>query len=160
MLKLMTKIITFTCVLCLIVTPGYADTPNISLGLSSGTVTELNSGQRAPFKGILLSEDAAANLFANLKLTEIDCQLRLKKELDISSVMFNAQIEALKLRLDVETARTKDIILIKNERIQFLESNFTPPAWYESGEFWFAMGVIGGIAITAVSAYALGQASK
>jgi len=156
----MTNILIFICVLCLIVTPVWADTPNINLGLSSGTVTELNSGQRAPFKGILLSEDAAANLFANLKLTETDYQLRLKKELDISAVMFNAQLEVLKLRLDVEATRTKDIILIKNERIQFLESNFTPPAWYESGEFWFAMGIVGGIAITAVSAYALGQASK
>ena len=156
----MTNILIFICVLCLIVTPVWADTPNINLGLSSGTVTELNSGQRAPFKGILLSEDAAANLFANLKLTETDYQLRLKKELDISAVMFNAQLEVFKLRLDVEATRTKDIILIKNERIQFLESNFTPPAWYESGEFWFAMGIVGGIAITAVSAYALGQASK
>jgi len=159
-LRLMTKVVACACILCLIVTPVWANTPEVNMPPPSGKVTELNTGQRAPFKGILFSDDAAASLFANLKLTENEFQLRLKKELDINTTMFNSQIEALKLRLDIEVKRTIDILEIKNERIQFLEKNWTPTAWYETGEFWFAIGVISGIAVTAVSAYALGQAAR
>jgi len=144
------------------VTPVWANMPDIDLSTAApaGRVTELNLGQRAPFKGILFSEDAAASLFANLKLTDSECRLRLKRELDINTTMFNSQIEAFKLRLDIETKRSNDILEIKNERIQFLEENWKTPSWYESGEFWFAVGTVVGIALTAVSAYALGQAAK
>jgi hypothetical protein len=159
-LKPMTKIIICICIVCLTVTPVWANTAEDAPTSLSGKVTELNLGQRAPFKGVLLSDDAAASLFANLKLTENECQLRLKRELDINAASFNAQIEAFQLRLGIETKRTTDIMLIKNERIQFLEKNWTTPTWYESGEFWFAVGVLSGIALTAVSAYALGQAAK
>tara|TARA_Y100000593_G_C4219560_1_gene291069 strand:- start:95 stop:565 length:471 start_codon:yes stop_codon:yes gene_type:complete len=156
----MIKLVAYVCVLCMAATPVWANTPDVNLSTPVGKVTEINLGERAPFKGILFSEDAAASLFANLKLTDTECRLRLKKELDINTAMFNSQIEALNLRLSIETKRANDILEIKNERIQFLEENWTPPSWYESGEFWFAVGAVVGIALTAVSAYALGQAAK
>ena len=49
---------------------------------------------------------------------------------------------------------------IKTEQIDFLQDKIKPAAWYESGEFWFAMGVVGGILITIGAGYALGQANK
>jgi len=128
--------------------------------LGAGKITQLNKGQRAPFAGVLFSNDAAARLYADIKFSEEECQLRLKKELELNTIQLGSQLDALKLRLDVETTRSESLLLLRDERIQYLENNFTPPAWYESGEFWFAIGIIGGIAITAVSAYALGQASQ
>lgn len=159
-MKMMTRLIVAACIVSIAAAPVGANTPKVNLTTPVGKVTEINLGERAPFAGILFSEDAAASLFANLKLTDAECRLRLKKELDINTVMFNSQIEALNLRLSIETKRANDILVIKNERIQFLEENWEPPSWYESGEFWFAVGAVVGIALTAVSAYALGQAAK
>ena len=162
MSRLKTKLLILTCILCSLTTPILANTPNTDLSVvaPTGRVTELNLGQRAPFKGLLFSEDAAAGLFANLKLTDSECRLRLRRELDINAIMFNSQIEALNLRLGIETERSSVILEIKNERIQFLEENWETPDWYEAGEFWFAVGTVVGITLTVVSAYALGQAAK
>ena len=130
------------------------------ISLSLGKISQLRKGQRAPFAGVLFSDDAAARLYSDIKFSEEECQLRLSRELQINTLQLTSQIEALTLRLSVETERTTKLLSIRDERIEFLESNFTPPAWYESGEFWFAIGVISGIAITAVSAYALRQTAQ
>ena len=156
------KLVAMICSMLIAWTPitVHAADPTIDESLSTGKITQLSEGQRAPFAGVLLSNDAAARLYADIKFSEEECQLRLKKELELNTIQLGSQLDALKLRLDVETTRSASLLSLRDERIQFLENNFTPPAWYESGEFWFAIGVIGGIAITAVSAYALGQASQ
>ena len=128
--------------------------------INLGKVSQLRKGQHAPFSGILLSETAAARLFADLKFTERECQLRLTKELKINTVQLTSQIDALKLRLEVETTRTTSLLAVKDERIKFLEKNWRPTPWYESGEFWFAIGIVGGILITVASGYAISQAGK
>ena len=71
-----------------------------------------------------------------------------------------AQTDALTLRLDVEKDRLVSLTEVKNQRIEFLEKNWQPESWYESGEFWLASGVVIGIAVTVAAGYALGQASK
>tara|TARA_Y100000034_G_C6896359_1_gene413354 strand:- start:2474 stop:2842 length:369 start_codon:yes stop_codon:yes gene_type:complete len=120
-------------------------------------VTEIDKGDVAPFGGVLLSEQAAAKLFADLKFTKEECTLRLEKELEVSTIVYKAQIDSFKIRLAVETERTEKLLDIKDDRIKFLEENYTPPAWYESGGFWVTMGVIGGVLITIGAGYALGQ---
>ena len=139
--------------------PAYAN-EEIQDTLSTGRVTNLSQGERAPFQGILLSESAAAKLFADLEFTEKECQLRLTRELEIASITSRSQIDALTLRLQVETERTDRLLDIKDERIEFLEQNWKPQPWYESGEFWFGMGVVGGVLITVGSAYALSHATR
>ncbi len=136
--------------------PPRVDTTTINLG----KVTQMRKGQHAPFSGILLSDTAAAKLFADLKFTERECQLRLTRELRINTLQLTSQIDALKLRLDVETTRSTSLLAVKDQRIKFLEENWRPTPWYESGEFWFAMGIVGGILITVASGYAISQAGK
>ena len=155
------KWIAIFCATLLFITttsPAYAD--DVIDELSTGRVTNLSQGQRAPFPGILLSDAAAAKLFADLKFTEKECQLRLTRELEISSIMSRSQIEVLTLRLQVETERTEKLLEIKDTRIEFLEENWRPQPWYEAGEFWFGMGVVGGVLITVGSAYALSHAAR
>jgi hypothetical protein len=136
----------------------YADDTNpIS---RTNVVTNLTKGQKAPFTGILLSDIAAAKLFADLKFTRDECQLNLTKELQLNSIRFNAQIASLRLQLDTEKIRSVSLLQIKDQRIQYLEKNYVPPAWYESGEFWFAIGIISGIALTVGAGYAVSQAGK
>ena len=124
------------------------------------TVTELKKGEAAPFEGILLSKTAAARLYGDLNFFEKECELRLTKELDIAKLKYTAQIDVLELKLEVESTRTDKLLQIKNERIEFLEKNWKPQAWYESGEFWLAIGVVSGILLTVGTAHAISQVNK
>ena len=162
LIPMMNKLIAALCTFLLITTPVlvHADVSSPESTLTPGKVTQLSEGQSAPFSGILLSDDAAARLYGDLKFTEKECQLRLDRELKLNTTQLTAQLDALKLRFDVEVTRSESLLSIKNERIKFLEDNWSPPAWYESGEFWFALGVASGILVTVGAGYAIGQAAK
>jgi len=138
--------------------PAYAD--NLENELGKNVVTNLKVGDTAPFEGILLSKTAAAKLYGQLNFFEQECKLTLSKELDIAKIRYDANIAALQLKLDVETTRTDRLLAIKNERIEFLESNWKPPAWYESGEFWMAVGLISGVLITVGTAHAISDVAR
>ena len=125
-----------------------------------GVVTNVTKGEPAPYTGILLSNEAAAKLYGDLNFFEQECKLTLSKELDIQRLKFKTDIDILKLKLDVETERTEKLLAIKDERIQFLEKNWKPQPWYETGEFWMAIGLVVGIGLTVGTTYAVNQASK
>jgi len=168
-IQMTNKCVAILCMFLLIWSPAvvYAESPpapedpkvNIS-SVNLGKVSQLRKGQHAPFAGILLSEEAAARLFADIKFSERECQLRLTRELRLNTLQLTSQIDVFKLRLDVETTRSTGLLSVKDERIKFLEKNWRPTPWYESGEFWFAMGVVGGVLITVGAGYALSQAAK
>ena len=128
--------------------------------VSPGVVTELRKGQHAPYAGILFSRDAAAKLYTQLKFSEEDCKLQIDKRLKIINLDLGTQIKLLELKLKTEQDRSVKMLSVKEERIEFLEKNLRPKPWYDTGEFWFSMGIVGGILITVVSAYAIGQAAK
>jgi len=155
----------FTCLCFLLAsTQSYAqetdaneETPTLETAVNLNLVTNLQLGQPAPFAGILLSDDVAAKLFADIKFSERECNLRLESELSITNLKYKSELDALQLRLDIEIDRTSKLIDVKNERIQFLEANYKPPAWYEAGEFWMAVGVVSGVLITVGAGYAINQ---
>ena len=160
------KLISLLCAFLIALSPVVAHAENGSTAsidtktIDLGKVTQLRKGQHAPFAGVLLSDIVAAKLFADLKFTEKECKLRLTRELEINTLQLSSQIEALKLRIDIETNRSNSLLAVKDERIKYLEENWRPTPWYESGEFWFAMGVVGGILITVSAGYAISQAGK
>ena len=148
-------IISFICCLSI------AFSPALSLANeteTTGLVTQLEQGDSAPFKGILLSNDTAAKLFADIKFSEKECDARVEKETDALQIKHKSLIKSCELKAKIESERLAGMISVRDDRIKFLEKNYNPPAWYESGEFWFAVGVIAGIGITATAGYAIGQA--
>ncbi len=168
-IQMTNKCIAMLCAFLLVWSPTivYAESPPVQppprVELSSvnlGKVSQLRRGQHAPFSGVLLSDEAAARLFADIKFSERECQLRLSRELRLNTLQLTSQIDALKLRLDVETTRSTALLSVKDERIKFLQKNWKPTPWYESGEFWFAMGIVGGVLLTVASGYAISQAAK
>ena len=65
----------------------------------------------------------------------------------------DAQLVALNEQMTVR-------LQIRDDQIEFLSTNLKPQRWYESGEFWFAMGLVGGVLITVGAGYAIGQANR
>lgn len=158
----MNKIVSCLCVFLLVFTPTIVSAQETATidDLSRGKVTQVNKGEEVPFDGVLLSAEAAATLFGDLKFSQKECQLRLDKELKLNTEMLTAQIDLFKLRLDIEQTRSHDLMVIKNERIEFLEENWKPTPWYQAGEFWLAIGVVAGVLITVGAGHAVGQASN
>ena len=156
MLNMMNKVLSFLCCVIISMAPVmcYADdrVPDTKL------VTTLDKGKKAPFSGILLSEPAAARLFADIKFSKKECDALLAEKLELSKIRYEAQIDSLKLKIDVEKERAAGLIAVRDDRINFLEKNYRPPAWYESQEFWFAVGIVAGVGLTAAAGYAIGQA--
>lgn len=156
------KVVALFCAIMLFVTTtaAHANDTLENVVESQEIVTNLELGQKAPFEGVLLSKPAAAKLFGELNFFEEECKLTLTKELEIASIKYDADIAALRLKLEVETERTESLLRIKNERIEFLEENWKPPAWHESGEFWMAVGLVSGILVTVAAGYAIGSANQ
>ena len=130
----------------------------VSVYAEEGLVTQVKKGDTAPFTGVLLSNDTAAKLFGDIKYSKKECDARLSKELEFSKIKFESLLKTEQLKFDVEKKRLDGMIAVRDDRIKFLEDNFRPPAWYESGEFWFAFGIVAGIGITTAAGYAIGQA--
>ena len=121
-------------------------------------VTNLEAGQKAPFKGILLSNSSAAKLFADIKFSKKECDAILSEKLEIEKIKNLAKINLLSAKIEIESKKTQALLSVRDDRIRFLEKNYMPPAWYEQGEFWLAVGVVTGIGVTIASGYAIGQA--
>lgn len=130
----------------------------VSVYAEEGLVTQMKKGESAPFEGVLLSNDTAAKLFGDIKYSKKECDARLSKELEFSKIKFESLLKTEQLKFDVEKKRLDGMIAVRDDRIKFLEDNFRPPSWYESGEFWFAFGIVAGIGITTAAGYAIGQA--
>jgi hypothetical protein len=161
--KLISVITTFSFLL-LIATPQvcYGDPPdgNSSIGINLGTVATLQKGDVAPFTGTLLSPSAAAKLLTDLQFTEEQCKLKTDYQLSLLRTDLQLKIDMLQVKLDTQSSLNKDLISIKDKHIEYLQSAIEPPPWYESGEFWFTVGLVGGVLVTVAAGYAIGQAGN
>ena len=160
------KITTPVTVLCFLlqtlvfsVPLAYADTP-APPAEAREKVTTLRLGEPAPFAGTLFSTKAAAKLMVDLKFTQETCNLEIDRRLGLLRGDMQLKLDILQGSYDSLQTKHTSLIQIKNDQIDFLEEKIKPVAWYESGEFWFAMGVVGGILITVGAGYALGQVNK
>jgi len=155
------KIIACICVLLLSFAPTavYAQDTSVD-DITRGKVAQIKKGAPAPFEGVLLSSIAAATLFGDLKFSKKECALLLKSKLKLNTEILTGQLDLLTLKLEIEENRSNSLMKIKNERIEFLEKSWQPNPWYQSGEFWLAVGVVSGVLITVASGHAIGQASK
>ena len=160
------KLTTPVTVLCFLlqtfffsVPAAYAETPSPPTE-NRERITTLRLGEPAPFAGTLFSTKAAAKLMVDLKFTQETCNLEIDRRLGLLRGDMQLKLDVLQGRYDSLQIKHTSLMKIKTEQIDFLQDQIKPTAWYESGEFWFAMGVVGGILITVGAGYALGQANK
>lgn len=120
-------------------------------------VTTLRAGDPAPFAGTLFSVTAAARLLTDLEFTQEACELEVTRRLQLQGSEFQLQLDTQNARYASLEFRHNELMALRSQQIEFLTANYEPPKWYESGEFWFATGVVGGILIAIGTGYALGQ---
>jgi hypothetical protein len=124
---------------------------------SGPKITTLNLGDPAPFAGTLFNTQASAKLLIDLEFNLETCRVETDRKLGLLRSELQLNIDLCQASRDALQFRFDETIKIKQGQIQFLEQQMKPSPWYESGEFWFAVGLIGGVLITVGAGYALGQ---
>ena len=157
-------LIAFTSYMCVFPTVAYAEDPVTETAEDSESsppaqVTTLRAGEPAPFDGTLFSVPAAARLLTDLEFTQEQCNLQITNRLSLQQSEFQLQLDTQLARYTALEYKHTELMNLRTQQIDFLTENYQPRAWYESGEFWFAMGIVGGVLITVGAGYAIGQAN-
>ena len=118
-------------------------------------VATLKGGDTAPFDGTLFSTEAAAKLLVDLENQSKQCEIDKEKSLALLRAQLQLTIDNKGAEFDALKFKHDEILKIKNDQLSFLQDKLEPPSWYNSGEFWFALGTLAGIGITIAAGYAL-----
>jgi len=136
-------------------------------GTSRYRLYDTSTNQQLTVEGTLLDKPAAASLLVSLQNVENLWQIELNRVLSYNNACWQyrlslaqAEVTSRDTRIVALTDEMNNRLRIRNEHIDFLNQNNRPTRWYESGEFWFAVGLVAGIGLTVGAGYALGQANN
>ena len=148
MMRLNSLILAFLIVV--VPTNVYSDAPKVA---------EIKQGQNAPFNGILYNYQANAVLLTSKEKGQLECSLQLKHNAAKEKAKCDLLTSTGKASLTA-TEKKYDIILkIKNDQIGHLEKlALDRPNAYS--HWWFAGGVVSGVALSLGIFYAAVQTAK
>lgn len=131
--------------------------PIVAFAQSSPTnaIADLKMGEPAPFDGVLMSHDVAAEIVVEMEYAQESCTIELENQKQITVIEYDHKLAQCELLKRIEADRLKKLIEVKQNRIDFLEKRWSPVPWYETPMFWYATGVASGIILTAGTAYLL-----
>jgi hypothetical protein len=117
-------------------------------------VTGIEKGEAAPYSGVLLNSLAAARLFTEKNYSGIECDLRVKYELQTEMARMQLLLDTTKISLDSVNQKYTSILQIKDEEIKRLSAVASErPNDYTA--WWAGAGIVVGIALTIAVAYTL-----
>jgi hypothetical protein len=148
--------------------------PTLRLGNSSGSglydigsrykIFDTTTSQQLDLEGTFLTRPVAASLLVSLQNIESLWQVELNRILSYNNACWQyrlsiSQAEVISRDHQIITLneQTATRLAIRDDQINFLSENLQPKKWYEAGEFWFAVGLVGGVLVTVAAGHALSQ---
>ena len=125
----------------------------------SPTVTDLEKGQVAPYSGVLFNPEAAAQLLAQQKYADAECELKIDLELDKLGAQMDLINESLKVSLRATESKYDSIIKIKNDEIDRL-TDLAINSDADYTHWWTAGGFVVGALVSLAIFYAAVETSK
>ena len=125
----------------------------------SPTVTDLEKGQVAPYSGVLFNPEAAAQLLAQQKYADAECELKIDLELDKLGAQMDLINESLKVSLRATESKYDSIIKIKNDEIDRL-TDLAVNSDADYTHWWTAGGFVVGALVSLAIFYAAVETSK
>ena len=121
-------------------------------------IVTLKKNDPAPFAGTLFSTSAAARIAIELENKDSVCNLKIGEAVEKQKAYDKFQLDLKQASLDACIEKYTVVVDLKQQQLNDLtdqlKKNTGPqPAW------WFASGIVGGVAVTVLSAWALSQAS-
>ena len=133
-------------------------TPNIGMA-TEGRVASLSEGESAPFAGVLFDETFAARLIAEEEHKQIECDLKIKFEIEKMEAKHALEMGNVQATLDAFRAQHRSLIDIKDSEIKRLqEIALKNPN--DNANWWFGGGVAVGIITSIVIFYAAVEVQK
>jgi len=116
--------------------------------------TGIEKGEVAPYSGVLLNSLAASRLFTEKNYSGIECDLKVKYELQKETARMQLLLDTTKASLDSVNQKYTSILQIKDEEIKRLSALASErPNDYTA--WWAGAGIVVGIALTIAVAYTL-----
>ena len=125
----------------------------------SPTVTDLEKGQTAPYSGVLFNPEAAAQLLAQQKYADAECELKIDLEIDKLGAQMDLINESLKVSLRATENKYDSIIKIKNDEINRL-TDLAINSDADYTHWWTAGGFVVGALVSLAIFYAAVETSK
>ena len=126
---------------------------------SNPKVAEIKQGQKAPYNGILYNYEANAVLLASKEKGQLECSLQLKHSAAKEKAKCDMLTSTVKASLEATEKKYGAILKIKNNQINHLEKiTLDQPNAYS--HWWFAGGLISGVALSLGIFYAAVKVQK
>ena len=148
MMRLISSILAFLIIV--IPTNVYSDTPKVA---------DIKQGQKAPYNGVLYNYEANAVLLTVKDKGQLECSLQLKHSLGKERAKCDMLNSTVKASLEATEKKYGAILKIKNDEIEHLQKmTLDRPNRYN--HWWFAGGVVSGVALSLGIFYAAVQTAK
>ena len=118
-------------------------------------ITGVQKGEAAPYTGVLLNSLAAAKLFSEKSYSGLECDLRIKYEVEKESARLRLLLDSTKVSMETLDQKYTSIITIKDNEIARLGKIASDKNDYSS--LWFAGGIVAGIVTSVVIVYAINK---
>lgn len=126
---------------------------------TQGRVASLTEGESAPFTGVLFDETFSARLIAEEEHKQIECNLKIKFEIEKMEAKHALEMGNVQATLDTLRAQHRSITDIKDSEIKRLqELALKNPN--DNANWWFGGGVTVGIITSIVIFYAAVEVQK
>ena len=133
--------------------------PSGVLATETGKVASLKEGQPAPYSGVLFDETFAARLIAEEEHKQIECNLKIKFELEKMEAKHALEMGNVKATLDSLRSQHSALINIKEDEIKRLHTLALKNP-NDNANLWFGGGVAVGIITSIIIFYAAVEVQK
>lgn len=112
-----------------------------SLGVHAQNIVGLEEGDPAPFEGVLIDKDTAADIIASKEISDERCDIKLEYKIGKATNSCTLAKEISQANLTAEKERNEKILALKVQEIDRLNEALER-ASVDWGPAWFAGGAL------------------
>jgi len=135
--------------------------PKVEVKEDTGKISPLKQNQPAPYPGVLFSPKAAAVVAIEISTAKQKIVIEVESAVKTAEAKKDRAFNILKIQCDTDRKILSATSEERIKRIGQLESDLkNAQAAAPSRPFWTGVGVVGGIAVTLLTVFIVGQATK
>lgn len=114
----------------------------LSTALAEPIAVRLEEGDKAPFAGRLMNDEAIANIIAGREMSIEQCEIQKELAVSLTKAEMQLQIDYLKAELETENEKNETLLDLRDKEIEVLRKELKPnkTMWAFFGGFMLATG--------------------
>lgn len=143
--------------------PAWADPPAPTTTVTAPTpppvIFPLNKGQPSPLTGVLFSPEAVAAVIARLDTATAAAQLAVQHQAEIDAAQQKYALDTQKSTCDADKKVLGAQVLDLQNQNKILQDQLKQNTGGPGAPVWIGIGVVGGVVLTVVTAFAITKAT-